>query len=86
MKQVTLCVYGNGYTEPYNCQIDLAPEDRLLIPSVGDVVGLPGMLTPQVVRSRFFWYTEGGILVILNNDKIRPSNSEATARGNLEEK
>ncbi len=40
MKQVTLCIFGDGYTEPSNCEIDLALEDRTLIPSIGDVVNL----------------------------------------------
>jgi hypothetical protein len=71
MKQITLCVFGNGYTEDYNCEVDLAPEDRMLIPNLGDVVSLPGMKAPQVVRYRSFYYSEGRILILLNHDKDR---------------
>jgi hypothetical protein len=73
MKKVTLCVFGDGYTEPNNCEVDLAPEDRMLIPVLGDVVSLPGMKAPQVVRHRSFYYSESGILIILNHDKDRDS-------------
>lgn len=70
MKQVTLCIFGDGYRQPYNCETDLAPEDRVLIPSVGDEVQLPGMSGPQVVRSRSFCYSESRILIILNDKNL----------------
>jgi hypothetical protein len=70
MRQVILCVFGDGYNEPNNCEVDLAPEDRTLIPSIGDEVNLPGMKAPQIVRSRSFNYSEARILIILNDDKV----------------
>jgi hypothetical protein len=86
MKQITLCFFGNGYTEPYNCQVDLAPEDRMLIPTLGDEFDLPGMEVSQIVRSRSFCYSEGRILIILNYDKTRASNFKTSTHGNVEEK
>lgn len=86
MKQVTLCVFGNGYTEPYNCEIDLSPEDRMLIPTLGDEVTLPGMKVQQVVRSRSFYYSEGRILIVINEDRIQDSNTENSPRGIVEGK
>jgi hypothetical protein len=76
MKQVTLCVFGNGYTEPYNCAVEFAPGEQPLIPNVGDEVRLPGMETAQIVRNRSFNYSERGILVLLNYDNKRLPDRE----------
>jgi len=65
-KTVTLCVFGDGHTEPNNCEVDLAPEDRMLIPNIGDEVLLPGMKSSRIVKSRSFYYSQVRILIILN--------------------
>ena len=78
MKQVTLCVFGNGYTESYNCEVDLDTEDRMLIPTIGDEIMLPGMKVSQVVRSRSFNYSERRILVVFNNPE---SSASGTVEG-----
>jgi len=86
VKQVTLCVFGDGYAENNNCEVDLAPEDRMLIPTLGDEVSLPGMKASQIVKSRSFYYSEGRILIILNDDKFGASNSKTSAHGIVEGK
>ena len=66
MKRVTLCVFGDGYNESYNCEVDLNSEDQMLIPMIGDEVKLPGMKERQVVRTRSFYYSEERILICFN--------------------
>jgi len=68
MKQVTLCIFGDGYNEPNNCEIDLASEEWGLIPVIGDAVNLPGMKRSQIVRSRSFNYSPTRTLIILNDE------------------
>ena len=84
MKQVTLCIFGDGYNEPNNCEIDLAPEERTLIPDIGDAIQLPGMKTVQIVRSRNFYYSEGRILIIFNWQQDHPRVSQSSVHGTVE--
>jgi hypothetical protein len=68
MKQVTLCIFGDGYNEPNNCEIDLEAEEWGHIPVIGDAVNLPGMKRSQIVRSRSFNYSPTRTLIILNDE------------------
>ena len=68
MKQITLCIFGDGYNEPNNCEIDLATEEWDLIPVIVDAVNLPVMKRSQIVKTRSFSYSPTRTLIILNDE------------------